>query len=169
MIFLRNFSITTLNDIVYFRRKKWFLCENYYKILENEEKSWFSVCDELWRDLNPFYLIDYIKIQRLKTKIFIRYRSELANSSQSCFRATISRPRNKHPLVFNFRLTRIDIVSILLVIIKIRNRNKIRDLSQPIISSEARGLRDLIQPITSSEARGLRDLGKPIISSEARA
>ena len=55
----------------------------------------------------------------------IRYRSELANSSQSCFRATISRPRNKHPLVFNFRLTRIDIVSILLVIIKIRNKNKI--------------------------------------------
>ena len=70
MIFLRNFSITTLNDIVYFRRKKWFLCENYYKILENEEKSWFSVCDELWRDLNPFYLIDYVKIQRLPTKIF---------------------------------------------------------------------------------------------------
>ena len=44
----------------------------------------------------------------------------------------------------------------------------LRNLGQPITSSEARGWSDLGQPTTSSEARGWRDLDQSPTSSEAR-
>ena len=45
--------------------------------------------------------------------------------SWSLVASRFSRARNKHPLVLNFRLTKIDMISIFLVIVKIRIENKL--------------------------------------------